>query len=433
MRIRAILLTLSLAALAGICAESRADERSAGDLDGKVSALIEQLDANRLSVRRDAERQLLKLGPAALRHFPPPELVSRPGVRQTLNRLRLQLEQQQARSSIQPSHVILNGRFSLRELIAAVEEQTGNRLNVVGLSDSQQNREIDITLKEATFWQAVDTIARRFDSVCRFPDGSSSLRIEPIDESKLRRPVAVAYSGPFRVTVQSARRRREFNDVRLMMEVSVEPRLRPLFLSYAAADWTAATPNSQQLASANPGAQWELSFGDRGRSSALNLDLAGADEPLQTMSVRGKVNMVIAAGTEPIRFSDILDAEGTARRRGGVTVTLQDVDSSPTKSGENDLRIRAAVEYDAQGPAFESHRTWIYHNDVFLESPDGKRINFGGGQRTSFSRTAGVLIEYPFQGLPSDLKDYRFVYVAPTMILDKVPVNIEFEDLPVQN
>ncbi len=111
---------------------------------------------------------------------------------------------------------------------------------------------------------------------------------------------------------------------------------------------------------------------------------------------------------------------------------LKKVNSEQTDSGKHDLDIQVAVLYDAKGPAFESHRTWIYHNQVFLESDDGKRIDFSGDLRTTVSREGAVLIEYPFPDLNNDPDNYRFVYVAPIMILD-VPVTLNFGKMPVQH
>ncbi|MGH7202381.1 MAG: hypothetical protein ACREJB_17380, partial [Planctomycetaceae bacterium] len=81
-------------------------------------------------------------------------------------------------------------------------------------------------------------------------------------------------------------------------------------------------------------------------------------------------------------------------------------------------RVRLAVSYDAGGPAFESHRTWIYHNEAYLEDAGGESVPPAGPLRTSLEGDGAVAVEYEFRPLPSPLDQYRLVYVAPTLIVE---------------
>jgi len=160
------------------------------------------------------------------------------------------------------------------------------------------------------------------------------------------------------------------------------------------------------------------------------------DAEVATINVAGKLNCTTAAGNDQVRFADVpklrnVNEVNIARRRGGVTVTLTRVQAAELPSGKNELRIRATVSYDAGGPAFESHRTWILHNEVFLEDGAGKRVRLNGGSQTAQQGDGGVAIEYRFVDLPDPLPDYAFVYVAPTMIID-VPIEFEIQSLPVR-
>ena len=49
-----------------------------------------------------------------------------------------------------------------------------------------------------------------------------------------------------------------------------------------------------------------------------------------------------------------------------------------------------SIAYDAGGPEFESHRTWIYHNEVYLEAPDGQRFPVNDGFDTTAQADGGV-------------------------------------------
>jgi hypothetical protein len=118
-------------------------------------------------------------------------------------------------------------------------------------------------------------------------------------------------------------------------------------------------------------------------------------------------------------------------RHGGVSVTLKRSALSAGADGKRVLSARLAVAYDAGGPEFESHRTWIYHNDVRLESPDGTIDTPDGGFDVTQQSNGGVEVEYLFSDLPDrPLRDWHLVYVAPTLLID-VPVDFAFENVPV--
>src|SRR5258708_3377117 len=94
------------------------------------------------------------------------------------------------------------------------------------------------------------------------------------------------------------------------------------------------------------------------------------------------------------------------------------------------MQIKIAVSYDTGGPAFETHRSWMLHNAVYLEDAAGKRFLLNGGSETTQQGTEGLGITYRFAGLPDPLPEYSFVYVAPTMIVD-VPIEFELKGVPV--
>src|SRR5262249_18591464 len=148
-----------------------------------------------------------------------------------------------------------------------------------------------------------------------------------------------------------------------------------------------------------------------------------------------KLRCTSAAGHELIRFTSLDQAQqaggaNVARRRGGVTVTLNRVRMQAASSGKQNADIQVTVAYDAGGPAFESHQRWILHNEVFLEDREGRRVPLNGGSETSLQGEAGTGIEYHFVELGEALADYSFVYVAPTLIVD-VPIEFEIQSVPV--
>ena len=97
--------------------------------------------------------------------------------------------------------------------------------------------------------------------------------------------------------------------------------------------------------------------------------------------------------------------------------------------GGNELRLATTVAYDTGGPAFESHRSWMLYNEVYLEDERGRRVPLNGGYQTTLQADGAVRIEYRFVDLPEPLPRYAFVYVAPTLIVE-APLEFAIESVP---
>ena len=217
---------------------------------------------------------------------------------------------------------------------------------------------------------------------------------------------------------------------RLRFELSVfgEPRLRPLFLKFANADFQAKITPRNALKLTSPTGQIELPFGDRGALAQIDFDVPEGSEPSST-TLNGKFVARTAAGPERFEFANLPDAKGVSRRRGGVTVTVESVDIHRMQTNSN-ASITIIVAYDTGGPAFESHRSWFFQNEAWIETSDKQRVEMNEPPRTSRQSDGAITVDYEFHDLPLDTAKCRFNYVAPTLLID-VPVGFEFKDVPV--
>jgi hypothetical protein len=401
--------------------------------------LLGDLNAASRRVRAEAERALLALGPAILPELPPPELLPNASVREAVRRIRVALERTKARESVAASRVTLKTTASLETILKAVESQTGNGIDAERLPAALRQQQLDIDSSRQPFWPVIDDLAARAKFRCDFSAGKNRLVLLPLDDraQPAAPPVelAVSSSGPFRIAVVSAALRPLFGDeahdlLRVRLAITAEPRLRPLFLKYTGRDLTAARSPNAALAPLNPDASYELPLGEAGRHLEFAADFQVPSDAHGSFDLKGRLTMHTAAGTENISFSDLARAAGVARRRGGVTVTLLDAAFRETEAAGRDLAVRVGVGYDSGGPAFESHRTWIFHNDVFLETKDGRRLELNGGFETTLQADGGVAVTYRFRGLKDRPADYRFIYVAPTLLIN-VPIEFEFSKIPV--
>lgn len=447
----------TLSALAGVFVlvlpENRigtaAPDDKRADLEGEVRQLVADLSAETRAQRMAAEKRLIELGSRALPHLPAPELLPSVSVKEAVRRIRSELERTAARESVLPSRVTLASKLSFEEALAEISRQTGNRLDGRLLSESQLKRPADLDLEGVAFWQVLDDLAARFQVRYEYDAVARGLKLIPAEAGGKTAENPVSYGGAFRIEGLPAERiqraagrgkdpkaRASEDLLRVSLVLMPEPRLRPLFLHYATSDITVRTADKVSLKAFSPEASYELPLGEGGGTTRIQLDfLIPATLAPKALELQGKLQCTTAAGNEQIRFTEIARAQESgggniARRRGGVTVTLNRMRVARLSPGKQEARIAVTVAYDTGGPAFESHRTWILHNEVFLEDSTGKRLRLNGGSETTLQGDGGVGIEYRFVDLPDPLPNYTFVYVAPTLIVD-VPIEFEIQSVPV--
>lgn len=410
-------------------------------LQAQVRALLQELDADQRARRQKAERELLDLGPAILPVLPPPELLPSHAVRTSVTRIRLILERRQAQESVQPTRITTSSSLTFGDWLRQVEAQTSNHIDATAVAASTLNSPIDRTIQQGTFWEVLEAAVLQKHLRILFVPDSSTLLLGPETISGADAPWKTVIDGPFRVAVESVKPRKvtgNSQQQRLRTELSVapEPRLRALFLKLAAKDFQATGPGGRIFPAADAAAQFDLPLGEGGRYVRWNLDFSAnsalTEAEIFPLKLEGRAMMQIAAASEHIRFTDLVGGAGTARRRGGVTVAVQKIQAKLQPDGTQNVSLKVLVAYDTGGPAFESHRTWIFHNEVYLDLQEGAPLPPNGGFETDLQTNGAVGVTYHFQGLTGRLADYEFVYVAPTLIVD-VPVKFQLDGIRPPN
>jgi hypothetical protein len=440
------LLTLIMPPMPIAAAESA---EKAAELEEQVRTLLGNLAGETRAEREEAEKRLVQLGPKVLPLLPPPELLPTPSVREAVRRIRFELERTAARESVLPSRVTLVGTESTEGALIEVTRQSGNLLDGGSLGEARLREPIDINVKAGQFWPLLDDLAARHHWRYEYDSSGRGLKLLPLEARSQRQASTVSYAGAFRVEAMPAERiplgdgrggkNAALADdlLRVTLRIMPEPRLRPLFLQVAMSELTARAEDETVLKAFSPQANLELALGEGKGAAPIRLDfLIPRTKATSVLGLKGKFQCTTAAGSEPIRFTDLekVGKEGgasVARRRGGVTVTLQRVRLTPTSPRKQEARVQIVVTYDTGGPAFESHRSWILHNEVYLEDPAGKQVRLNGGSDTTQQGDGSVGIEYRFVDLPDPLPKYTFVYVAPTLIVD-VPIEFEIQSVPVK-
>lgn len=407
-------------------------------LKQQISELIRKLDSNQRLVRQQAELQLAALGKPVLLLLPPPELVSSNSVREALNRVRLKIEQQAARDSIKASPINLTGTYSVTQILNAISEQTGNQLDVKNLPEDIRNKKIEVDFVKTSFWQAIDDLTRKLLLEYQISGSNGQLQLQPIRETQplqQKQASQVYYDGPFRIEVASIQRRALLGNpshelLRVTFQIQIEPRLRPLFLSYSSSEIEARSTGSLTLPPFNPYAKYELPLGEGGKNLKFTTQwIIDKQQRPKTVQIQGDLRMELAAETLPITFDDLSRSQGAIRRRGNISVELIEAEKIELASTQN-LNVRIALSYDYGGPAFESHRTWIYHNQAYLQNPQGKQYWLNGSSQTTLESAGKTSVLYQFTDLPQKQTDYQFTYLAPTLITS-APIQFRFTKLNI--
>ncbi len=460
---RVLIVAFALGVVSLVAPESRAEEKqptearstqSAASLRVTVEARLSELDALSSAERARAERQLLDLGPDVLPLLPAPDLVRSPAVRDAVKRVRWQLERRAARESALASRVSLQGEWTIESLLQELFKQTRNRVELsdaarIALRADAAQRTQNFEFDNKPFWECLDEVCQRWQLRAEFDAQRAGLLLTPRQPSDLAE-LAVQRSGPFRLAIHSVEVRPVVGttDRRLLRvagRLAVEPRVRPLFLHFAAGDVQAVAGSGAAVAAWNPAAKYELPVSDAGRVVPVQFDYVlpasvasstngkpdpAAAKPNLKFDLKGRIVLQLAAGTERIVFDKTSQTAGTARRRGGVTVRLREVKFEPSATDLLRAEIGVAVSYDVGGPAFESHRTWMFHNAVYLETETGQRIDFTEYDTTQ-QGDGGAAVGYRWEKLAAPATRYLFVYEAPTLILD-VPLEVKLDGLEVR-
>ena len=429
---------LSLAAAVVIsCVIVRADTPAgpiAPELRKKVNRLLADLDAESRGVRTAARASLLEMGPAILPLLPDDRTLSNADTRETVGQIRMRLERQRALDTLTASHVTMHGRFPLREVLSRITQQTGNRFDCAAIDPAHLDQELTINDESRSFWSTCDELIQRAGLAYAPVHKPGSLALLPVAKTHLERDLAVRESGPFRVVILSVEFRPALgesrNRLRINWSLMAEPRLRPLFASIAANRLVAGSGDII-FDPATPTAKWELSMGEGSQSLRLTADFeipAGAQPA--SVEFNGSLGVEMAAGPHAFVFDDLTSAGRERRRAGSVTVGLRGGEFSPPGENRAAARIEISLVYDQGGPAFESYRTWMYHNEATFEMKNGKRLAPRPIVSTQQQGDGSVAVEYNFADVEGMPRDYRFVYVAPTLIT-RVPVDFRFPKIPL--
>jgi hypothetical protein len=318
----------------------------------------------------------------------------------------------------------------LKEVIAAIETQTGNKFidnrEQDGNPANTKEVRIDIDLKDEPFWPAVDQVLDQAKVGIYSYGGNDALSIVSRDPADGARRARAAYKGPFRIDITEVQAERSLRQpkqtsLKLQLEIAWEPRLRPIAISQPVADLQAATDNGGNLKVAQPKANLDVEVpnGTQAAEISLPFELPSRDMKRIT-ALKGKLHALVPGRQVKFRFNDLAKAVGKSQRIGGVQVTVDDV-----RKNNEVWEVHMRFSLDEDNGALQSHRAWVFQNLSYLVDKDGKQIDNGGLETTRQTQNE-VGVAYVFD-VPT-LDGMTWVYETPAAIVD-LPIEYEIKDI----
>lgn len=325
--------------------------------DAEITGLVQRLDSSILEERVQAESKLLDLGPAILDRLPTNDVKLSRSATEALRRIRTRLEQDQQRLALEPTTIQIRLDESLSEARTRWERETGNRLLV-------EDRGEPVFPKPASgeFWPIVVGIAESQGLELKYDRDNRAMKFEPRSAES---PWRWAFQGAAACRLRELSRK-PFGTGRdrmtLEFELLYEPRLRPLYSLLRVKDVAVSGPTPDSVECWNPNASYEILPPPDGSPLTGRLELL-VDEAVTFHQLAARIPIETTVVTLDRELSIRSGELKPGARVDHPGVSLRILSLEPSSNGQ-DIEIEATVAWDASGPAFESHRTWILHNRI---------------------------------------------------------------------
>lgn len=411
-----------------------ADTTDDAELAKKVHGLIRQLDDP--DHKAKAETELLKLGAKALPFLDDQE--ARTAEQKTMLRsIRNRLRQARAALVFEPKRITLaENEIPLRKAIEEVAKATGNPL-VDRRQMGEDDVKIRLNLKDATFWQAVDAIAKEADLAVSVneDDGKVALRDGPYLE------IPTSYHGLFRCQVTRVIAVQELANARhacgAQILIAWEPKFHPLVLQTEPE--SLVVENDKGVALDLPESEAESLSVDSRLATIHELRFQAPPRAVPRLGrLKGSMTLIGPSKMLTFKFQDLgkIDRKDPKQTisltQEGVTIKLRQL-----KMEDEMLTASLLLEYPEDGPDFESLESWLVDNRIFLKAKNKKHKHTADGGYDIAEMTSNkAFVTYRFVETDTlvfedfDYKNWELIYESPAAFI-RIPLEFDFKDIPL--
>lgn len=393
-----------------------------------VSKLFRSLDSNRTSEREDAEKELLKLGPAILDKLPPVRDSDSSEALLRNERIRETLEAQEQAAILLPTRIQLTGSMPGSEALRKISELSGNTIPL------EETPGLDLTIDarfaETTFWEAFDEVLDQLNLTVMPGDGES-IRLIPQQEDAPLRIQMAAYSGAFRLepiqVIQSSNLQSpDRSTLTLDFLFAWEPRLNPSLITFPTEKIQLICDNGEIL---RPRTQEPITFIPVGGSQLqISLDFPMPSKQAKKIDrFEGAFQAAVPGRMAGVSFSDLANKRSAKLSNGSLNVTLEQA-----RKNRDVYELLVSVQHEGGGASVSgkpvSSQAWSTLQDVFLLDSQDQRIeNVGWSTTRMTDKEMGM--SFLFE-LEKGLEGCKFVFRAPGS-LHVQEVDFALVDIPL--
>ncbi|TWU55540.1 hypothetical protein [Rubripirellula reticaptiva] len=393
--------------------------QQAVDLKSDVLQWVDELDADSLSKRKAAERALIDAGPAALEFLPK----SKPGISieavERLSRVRKTLMQQRTESETESDaiRVMLDDVSTLGDALEAISRDSGVEFD----HDADVSLAIDPVATPLSFWHAVDLVLDQANLDINFYAGDeSTLKLVSRDPERPSRVDSAAYAGVYRIEPTAVTSRRSLNNptlsgLNISIEIAWQPRVTPIGLTLPIAQLSGELDDGEKLKPQESGETIDVATNSDIAFSEFFLPMQlPAGQPGKIESLSGLIRALLPGKKQT--FEMPLSNVGEKTLIDSMTVEIESLrPNGPLHE------VRVGIELKDADRSLESHRHWIFENEVHVLRKDGSRADHLGYE-VYRQTAAGVGIGYLFD-LGDTAGESKLIYRSPTAV---VPSEVSF-------
>jgi hypothetical protein len=388
---------------------------------------VDELDAPGLSTRKAAEKALIEAGPDALQFLPETKAGFSIEAAERLARVRKALKALRTESETRSDaiRIRLDQVTTLGDALEAISRDSGVEF------EHQADESMAITPVETalSFWHALDLVLDQANLDINFYGGDeATLQLVGRNPDRPSRVDSAAYAGVYRIEPTSVTSRRSLNQpslsaLNVSLEISWEPRLTPIGLTIPVTQLTGKLDDGALLAPQDSSNTIDVATNSEIAFSEVFLPMKlPAGQPDKIESLSGIIRALLPGKRQAFELS--LAEPSSQKTIDAMTVQIEAV----RKNGPLH-EIRVGVQLQDADRSLESHRHWIFENEVFVQRKDGSRADHLGYE--VYRQTeSGVGIGYLFD-LGDAVNQATFVYESPTAVVpNEVPFVIQDIALP---
>jgi hypothetical protein len=397
------------------------------DLKSNVLEWVDELDAPSLAKRKAAEQSLIEVGPDALQFLPETKAGISIEAAERLTRVRKALQSMRTETETKSGsiRIRLNDVTTLGEALEAISRDSGIEFEY----DGDESMAISPVEAPLSFWHAIDLVLDQAGLDINFYGGDvGTLQLTPRNPERPSRVDSAAYTGVYRIepTMVTARRNLSnptMNGLSVGVEISWEPRLTPIGLTIPIAQLTGRLNDDAILKPQESGETIDVATNSDIAFSEFYLPLklpAGQPDKIEALS--GIIRALLPGKQQTFELS--LAEPNSKKTIDAMTVQIEAI----RKNGPLH-EIRVGVELQDADRSLESHRHWIFENEVHVKLKDGSRADHLGYE--VYRQTeSNVGIGYLFD-LGDAVNEATFIYKSPTAVVpNEVPFVIQDIALP---